>query len=153
MKIAALRDGASKRDLLDESTDKEEAAILLRLSQSFADPSRAQDLLRKLMDVQIPKVWEPLADLIRKPRGDAFAGRVLDEVLRRLGPKSALIEFVKQLVARITDKFFGFDFVELVLKAITVQDEEVGHCFIIVFKSKLYLFWGWLEGLVRSLVL
>ena len=142
LRLAALRESASKRDLLDESTDKEEAAILMRLSQSFADPSRAQDHLRKLMDVKIPKVWEPLADLIRKPRGDAFAGRVLDEVLRRLGPKSALIELVKQLVARIADKFFGFDFVEVVLKAITGKEKEVSHLVLAVTVSSHGLTFG-----------
>jgi hypothetical protein len=150
LRLLALRDNASKRDLLDDSTDKEEAAVIARLSQSFADPSRAQDLIQKLMEIKIQKVWEPLADLIRKPRGDAFAERVLDEVLRRLGPKSALIDIVKQLVARIANKFFGLDFVETVLKAIADKEEEVSY-FENVFSnswSESLAGWWW-EGPLR----
>jgi len=77
------------------------------------------------MEVKIPKVWEPLADLIKKPRGHSDVEKVLDDVLKRLGPKHALIEFVRQVVSRISDRFFGLDFVKMVLQAVIKESSKV----------------------------
>jgi hypothetical protein len=125
LKLSALRDTASKRDLLDEGADKEEAALILRLSQSFSDSSRAQELLTKLIEIKVPKVWEQLVDLIKKPRANTDVHRVLDEILKRLGPKSALIDFVKQLVQRISDTYFGSDFVTMILQDAAKEGDKV----------------------------
>ena len=129
LKLSNMRETASKRDLLDESTDREESALIQRLSQSFADSSRAQDMFRKLIEVKVPKVWENLTDLIKKPRSNGDVQRVLDEVLKRLGPKNALIDFVKLLVQRISDNYFGLDFVKMILLAISKKEDEVDYSF------------------------
>ena len=128
--------------MLDECSDKEEAALVLRLSQSFADSAKAQDMLRKLMETKVPKVWESLSDLIKKPRGNKDVEKVLDDLLKRLGPKNLLIDFVRQLVSRISDNFFGFDFVKMVLQAVAKDEDEVNNDMleqIVSYSSKLNL--------------
>ena len=114
--------------MLDECSDKEEAALVLRLSQSFADSAKAQDMLRKLMETKVPKVWD--------------VEKVLDDLLKRLGPKNLLIDFVRQLVSRISDNFFGFDFVKMVLQAVAKDEDEVNNDMleqIVSYSSKLNL--------------
>mmetsp|Transcript_29116 Transcript_29116/g.76383 ORF Transcript_29116/g.76383 Transcript_29116/m.76383 type:complete len:1523 (-) Transcript_29116:320-4888(-) len=116
LKFAKLRDSSSKRDIMDDVGDAEESQLVDKLSQFFPDKSRAGDLHRKLLETKGPKIWEGLVGLIDKPRGFKETEQALEDIQRRLGPKSPIMDFVRQVVWKISDRFFGYEFVSLVLQ-------------------------------------
>ena len=116
LKLIQMRDemGNNSGDL-DEAG--EDDGVIDKLSKFFADPAKAQGMLRKLAEIKTSKVWEALEGLVLKPQPAASALKIQEETLKRLGPKSSLLESVKAVINRICDRHFGVDLIEHICSA------------------------------------
>ncbi|KAJ1482123.1 armadillo-type protein [Baffinella frigidus] len=89
---------------------------------SSLDAPEASEHLEKLEKTNVAKVWEILEGMVRKPGNAAAVKKQQDDILKRLGPRSPLLDFVKQLVAALVDPHFGFDFVNHVFTGISAKN-------------------------------
>lgn len=125
VKFCELREQMATDMDLDDG-EKKEADMLHKLGQYFSDTAGAQDNLDKLNSVKSQsgtKVWQLFEKLVKEPADNAGTAKVQEELLKRLGPKHPQLSFVKTLVARLSDKCFGVDFIHLVLDSL-VEDEN-----------------------------
>ena len=124
IKFCRLREQVATDMDLDDG-EKSEAAMLQKLSHHFPEPGSAHDHLQKLhaLKGQIGiKIWQLLENLVMKPTDHAGNLKVQEEVLKRLGPKHPELQFVKTLIAKLSDKCFGIDFIRLALESV-IEDE------------------------------
>jgi sister-chromatid-cohesion protein PDS5 len=127
VKFCHLREQvATDMDL--EDGEKSEEKMLQKASQFFSDPASAYDHLQKLhaMKAQVGiKIWQLLEKLVKTPVDHADTLKIQDEVLKRLGPKHPQLSFAKTLIAKLSDRCFGVDFIRLVFNA-AVDDSNLG---------------------------
>jgi hypothetical protein len=127
VKFCHLREQvATDMDL--EDGEKSEEKMLQKASQFFPDPASAYDHLQKLhaMKAQVGiKIWQLLEKLVKTPVDHADTLKIQDEVLKRLGPKHPQLSFAKTLIAKLSDRCFGVDFIRLVFNT-AVDDSNLG---------------------------
>jgi hypothetical protein len=112
---------------MEEGAEEEIAAQIKKLSAAFLDASKAQESFEKLEKTQVSKVWEILEGMVRNPKGTMEVNKQQDDVVKRLGPRSPLLDFVKQLIAMLVDPHFGFDFVNHVMKGVSSKSKSKGE--------------------------
>jgi len=125
VKFCELREQESADMEVDDGS-KNEDVLIQKLSQFFPDPGMANAHFLKLHALKAPtgpKVWLLLKTLVQEPADQVGTLKVQEEVLKRLGPKHPELKFIKTLVGKLSDKFFGADFVRLVLNAV-LEDES-----------------------------
>ena len=127
-KFCDLREQVAADMDLDDG-EKSEEKLLHVASQSFPDPASAYDHLQKLHGLSGQagiKVWQLLGKLVKKPVDHEDTSKVQDEVLKRLGPKHPQLSFAKTLIAKLSDKCFGVDFLRLVFESVADDSSSAG---------------------------
>ena len=118
-------------DMELEDGEKREASMLQKLSNLawFSDPGSVHDHLQKLHNFKSQssgRIWEQLEKLARAPLDHARTLKMQEEVLKKLGPKHPQLAFVKTLIARLSDKCFGVDFIRQVLDTVIKNEGNRG---------------------------
>eukprot|EP00802_Teleaulax_amphioxeia_P001810 Tamp_01812.p1 GENE.Tamp_01812~~Tamp_01812.p1 ORF type:complete len:1494 (+),score=242.23 Tamp_01812:44-4483(+) len=101
--------------------------LLQQASQSFPDPASAYDHLRQLHGFSGRagiEVWQQLHALVKTPVNHEDTIQAQDEVLKLLGPKHPQLSFAETLIAKLSDKCFGVDFLRMVLDVVADEDSS-----------------------------
>ncbi|XP_027339072.1 sister chromatid cohesion protein PDS5 homolog A-A [Abrus precatorius] len=129
------------------------------MSRSFADPTKAEESYQILDQLKDANIWKILTDLV-DPNTSFHQTRVYrDELLKILGEKHQLYEFLNTFSIKCSYLLFNKEHVKAILSEIITQksaesDQHIQSCInmlVIIARFSPYLFSGSEEELVNLL--
>ncbi|OVA03847.1 hypothetical protein BVC80_8065g3 [Macleaya cordata] len=98
-----------------EEVQKRSRSSFVKMSASFADPSRAEECFQKLNQMKDNSIFKDLLQLLDAGTNSITSYNIRDSFLKRIGNKHPLYDFLRTLSAKCSFNIFGSEHVLCIL--------------------------------------